>query len=536
MARKLLSSAWAAVQFVTTDHGNPDIGDAPQQVTARSAGDDWVDLNGRYIMGNGSSPTGDQLAHAQWVSDQIALAGITGSVMAETLLSVVQLADNAQGLRPAFGIYFNAQPAAGAVFALLSDTHAAETFTEGVDWLRGANAASAMTALAAAINAGTNFAASYEADLDQFQATNGMIVVVTKTTPSAADDFRAYCDDTTNTRIVSFNSTTATGAGGTASSDYTFDNKKGVFAPSATDPGANVDYSGPLRQASSITTPKTHYVQSTDAWYTWNADSAVWFLSNTNSVPTATGASGGGTKGKASYDTDKGLAVASGVVSLNLETAGSGTGGLRFVSGALGLDLGATPGLVLAADGVSALGGDGITVDANGIKIDLATNSGLTLDNTNGTGKLLIDLDTDPGLELGAGGVKVARDDSSIKKVTATGVLQVGYDILGEIEESLTLDATAITNKYIDGLAQVPADITKVQMYVIKSNGVSPPQLVTEEFSIVHNGSGAYKRVTWDPSYSGTTGTAPSSGLVSYLASGDKLRFVYFYKVHTAAA
>jgi hypothetical protein len=84
------------------------------------------------------------------------------------------------------------------------------------------------------------------------------------------------------------------------------------------------------------------------------------------SIPDATGASGGGIKGKATFDTDKGLAVASGVVSAKLAAAGSGTGGLEFNgSGAMQLDLDASGALDLSASGL-AVKVDGSTITING--------------------------------------------------------------------------------------------------------------------------------------------------------------------------
>jgi len=84
-----------------------------------------------------------------------------------------------------------------------------------------------------------------------------------------------------------------------------------------------------------------------------------------NSIPDATGASGGGIKGKATFDTDKGLAVAAGVVTAKLEAAGTGTGGLAFNgSGAFKINANAAGGLELTSSGLGA-NVDGTTIGIN---------------------------------------------------------------------------------------------------------------------------------------------------------------------------
>lgn len=99
------------------------------------------------------------------------------------------------------------------------------------------------------------------------------------------------------------------------------------------------------------------YVFDTSAWIAFTGPA---------SIPDATGASGGGIKGKATFDTDKGLAVASGVVTIKLATAGTGTGGVEFDgTGQLQVDVNATGGLELTASGLGA-NVDDTTIGING--------------------------------------------------------------------------------------------------------------------------------------------------------------------------
>lgn len=97
-------------------------------------------------------------------------------------------------------------------------------------------------------------------------------------------------------------------------------------------------------------------------------DISAWTaFTGPNSIPDANGGSGGGTiKGKATYDTDKGLAIAAGVVSAKLAAAGAGTGGLAFNgSGAFQVNLITLGGLELTASGLGAKV-DGSTITING--------------------------------------------------------------------------------------------------------------------------------------------------------------------------
>jgi hypothetical protein len=91
--------------------------------------------------------------------------------------------------------------------------------------------------------------------------------------------------------------------------------------------------------------------------------------SGAGSIIDATGASGGGTKGKATYDSDKGLSVSSGVVTINLDA----TGGLKFdASNNLGVKIGDPNEVAATASGLEMTGVpnefkiDGVAVKAGG--------------------------------------------------------------------------------------------------------------------------------------------------------------------------
>lgn len=585
-------------------------------VTLGSSGSTFLTLDGRHIIG--STSPGDYTAAGQLVSKAyVDYVGITGNVIKETLLSQIQLASNAQGVRPAFGLYFSALPDALTEVSLQSDTHAVETFVEGTDWNRGATAITAMTALAAAITAGTNFDAKYCPELDQFNSPNGIIVVVTKTTPSANDDFRAWSDDVVNTSIVSFNATSATATGTSPTTNYTFENKAGVFVANATDPGVNVDYSGKLYLASALVEPQTHWVLQENAWYTWDTDANQWNLSSANSMTDATSNAGGtGTKGKLTVDEDYALYLTSGVLRLQLETSNptlefkAGTpkqlsvkygtsAGLTQGASGLSLLLASSSGLLLntsglqiqldattstssglrkdatnglsakleaagtgtgglgyaAADaGLNVIAGDGLKLTANGVSADLHTTSGLELSAVDGSGQLRTKLEgTTPTLQINGSnelgvktsttansleatvtGLSVKVDGTSVKRVTASGAVQVGVTVEKLQEDRLTLAGGDITAGYI-ALTQDPVTIDATLMRGKTSAGFEIPlQEYGVDFTVMNSGGVYY--LVWKTSGTGLTGTHPTTGMVGDLATGDKLFSTYTYATHTPAA
>lgn len=84
------------------------------------------------------------------------------------------------------------------------------------------------------------------------------------------------------------------------------------------------------------------------------------------SIPDATSASGGGTKGKVTFDSDKGLVVSAGVASVKLTAAGTGVGGLEFDgSGYIQAKVNATGAIGRTTSGLEVLV-DGTTIDING--------------------------------------------------------------------------------------------------------------------------------------------------------------------------
>jgi hypothetical protein len=144
-----------------------------------------------------------------------------------------------------------------------------------------------------------------------------------------------------------------------------------AFASGAT-PTVNIDYSavtsanlpasdpaagrfGFRRTATALTDCEIHCVLNNEADYgqmAWDKDLAHWnVFSGSGTVPTATSGSGGATKGKLTVDSDYGLVLGSGVLTINLAS----TPGLQFDTGS---------GIQVGGSGVAA------KIDSNSVNVD----------------------------------------------------------------------------------------------------------------------------------------------------------------------
>lgn len=411
-----------------------------------------IDMNGKKVSDMGSATTaGDALAYAQSgaslaglgltanltmgtnkitglgdgvnpqdavTKSQLDYAVINGGSLKEILFDQGQL-DNTYGIKAAEVLIFEAQPAVGDT---ISVKNAAVTVTMTAVANQGAESAetdfsiessmaTAMARFVTRFNAATAntvwdsiFRDTGHPDLN----VNGVIMVVEKVTAAGASTSRIYGTWATpaNCHVVEFAS------GGVVNVDYL--NETEVNLPAA-DP-AEVRF-GFRRQQSALLANETHLARTDDIFYTWNDDDNVWIAtSGPSSIPDATAASGGGIKGKITVDSDKGLAVASGVLSIKVETDGA----ITFDSTNKGLQVNlesSNPSLQIATNQLGVKLGDGVTKDTNGLTLRLeASNPTLALTGTSpnkelgvkaGDGLtadsngLMIDLPAlNPGLEL----------------------------------------------------------------------------------------------------------------------------------------
>lgn len=132
----------------------------------------------------------------------------------------------------------------------------------------------------------------------------------------------------------------------------------------------------------------------------------------------------------------------------------------------------------------------GLTVNLNPFSFIVKTGGGITLTPDN-VGTLILQF------------VKIGP-------LSIAEAAQGWYDFAsGPDQEALSLDSSGlIITNLIDGS--------------------SPPQIYKENFTIVQDNTGAYRRLVWDPTYSLTFGEVPNSGLMGQVIENDTLIFSYY--------
>ena len=240
--------------------------------------------------------------------------------MRELVLSNSQL-DSTDGINAAAAITFAAQPVSGDVISLTDGT---TTRTYGADsggdvqFSIGADVAASMTNFAAAVEGDGSaiWGASFSTDLESID-TDGVVVIIEDANSGTAARVYGTWGTQANCQFVDF----------TGEFDYS---KKATSNLPAADP--TTSNFGFRRVAASLLDGEIHYSAINDTLYAWDEDDDVWNqMSGGGSIVDATAASGGGVKGKITVDSDYGLAVASGILTINA----SATGGLGFSGGAL---------------------------------------------------------------------------------------------------------------------------------------------------------------------------------------------------------
>jgi len=207
-----------------------------------------------------------------------------------------------------------------------------------------------------------------------------------------------------------------------------------------------------LRRTQSALTPgELHYIEDTDVVWGWDDDANQWnTFTGSGSIPDATSASGGGTKGKVTADEDYGLEIVTGIlridvaanrgigfdVSGDLEVKENTNAGIEVTSSGIGIDLAATN-PALSFDGSGDLQVDvdtaaGIEKTASGVAIDLgATNPCLGFD---GSGDLEVTVVSTGGVEKTASGLQIKIDDTpDTLDVDGDGLKVVGLPSLFKI-------------------------------------------------------------------------------------------------------
>lgn len=335
-----------AVELPTTD--SLDVG-----AIVINASGTGIDMNGKKItqLGDGTA-AGDAVNKGQLDS-----AVVSGGTVKEALFCEDQL-DNTDGINALESIWFAAQPVVGDT-VVFTDGTLTRTYTfvadQGSESLDTdvsieTDAASAMERLVLRVNADSANTVwdLYFDDVEHgaLNGGNGVIEVIEKASAAGASPSRIYGTWTTQAsfQVLEF----ATGTTPTILPYYSSANATAATS----DPGYG--RFGLRRRVVDLIAGEIHLTLDTDNQWSWDADVPQWnILSGPGSIPDATSASGGGVKGKVTFDSDLGLAVTSGVAEVKLET----DKGLKFeTGGGIGIKIASANELSLDSNGLNVEG------------------------------------------------------------------------------------------------------------------------------------------------------------------------------------
>lgn len=285
--------------------------------------------------------------------------------------------------------------------------------------------AGTLTAGSLAVVAGDFVEYSGSAWVKLASASGGFVPAGTRAVLAEGTIQSPYTDATDNDKIVEFSGSSNTG---TDTGEAV--NKASVLVQD----DAHVGYYDNLAFVYEGTVPSGQWIQFTGAGAI-NAGDGLSYSGNTLNV-----------------NAGDGIEIATDYVAVDLEAAGSGTGGLQLV--------GSTPNKEL---GVAA--GDGILLDANGVGVDIAaSNPGLQLTGSSPNKELAALADTSAGVEITASGIAVDLAAAG----SGTGGLE--FDGSGDLQvkasgsEGIVLTATGVAIEIDDtpDTLDVDADGLKV--------------------------------------------------------------------------
>jgi hypothetical protein len=358
------------------------LGAASASGQAISYGQASASLNGLTLTGNlamglnkitglGAGTTGSDAVN----KSQLDQAVINGGKLKEHLLHENQL-DNAAGVLAAAALSIVVNPVSGDTVEITNGTttriYAAGTGGD-VSFTIGGSVAATMQNLATAIQGDSSgaWSAYFTTDLDSIDA-DGVVVIVEKTNTGAVSKIYGDWDTQADCQVIDYY----------GELDYT--KKVTDNLPSTVPTNSNF---GIRRLIGAVVAGEIHSVENNDTVYLRDQDAGVWqVLTGAAAIPNATSASGGGTKGKVSFDRDHGLVVAAGVASISLATNkglefdGSGnlagkvdaTAGLEITSGGFAIDIAASnPGVGFDGSGdlEVKLSGTTLDKDSSGLKV-----------------------------------------------------------------------------------------------------------------------------------------------------------------------
>lgn len=406
-----------------------------------------LNASGNIVMSGGATITGlpnptasGQVANKDYVDQQV----IAGGTVKEALFSLDQL-DDTDGIYALEALYFAAQPVAGDTVIFSNGTltrtytfvanQGAESAATDVSIETDADTAMQRLVTRAMADAGNTAWNLYYETGTHADINDPIIDVVERTTAAGDSTSRIYgvWGTQASAQVVEF------AAGGTVNLDYT--NRTPATLP-ATDPAEG--RFGLRRIVSALIDGEIHMTLDTDNQYSWDNDASQWNqLSGPGSIPLATSASGGGVIGRVTFDSDKGLAVTTGIAEVSL----AASAGLKFSTGALAIEPNDFAGTGLEDDGSDNLR---LATQGNGIGGGAGSTLSVTPDSTSGGDIQPVSVGVNGvGLDISAiAGSGLVADGSAnldINLEASNPSLQVVTDELGvKMSDGLTKDANGL--------------------------------------------------------------------------------------------
>jgi hypothetical protein len=412
---------------------------------------------------------------------QMQLAVSTGNTFKEAILSAVQLSSS-QGILPAAVIDIVTNPVIGDTI-ILKSAASTETWTFAATRTGAFTVAIGGTVLVTMENLSAAIALDSSGETGYFDSSLlvlnnvGEVLVMDKTTTTLPSTTRIYgvWGTQASCRIVPFNGAT----------QYTIA-AASVTLP-AVDPGTTQFGFG--RTVVDLTDGEVHAALDNNSQWAWNGSLVAWVqISGAGSVANATSGIGGGIKGISTFDSSKGLTVASGVVSVETDASTIGfnlSGQLEVLTGGISATqiannaVGTTQLGNIVSSGLAGSNGSAISVQANGTSIAVG-GSGVSVNYDNTTiglisshlavlnasideNKLTTSVAGD-GL-LGGNGTKlhvVADTTGGLNLATAINISSNGV--------AVKVDGTSIGANISSQLEVIPGGVDHSQLYNLNSS------------------------------------------------------------------
>ena len=260
------------------------------------------------------TPTTAAHATTKEYVDQLAL---TGGTIREALLTDYQLKNGASGgILGAEVVYFNTNPGINDTI-ILKNASVTETFifkaarSGAFEVTIGTLPADTMSNLVAAMALDSTAWLGHFA-IDGLDAINtiGVVVIINLSTTTTTSRIYGTWATQANCKVVEFFD----------SYPYEYRTSKVAISLPLADPAA--ERFGYREAIGTLTDGEIHLCLETDSLMSWHVDTLSWLtLSGSGSLPDATAGAGGGTKGKVTLDSDRGLDAASGLVFVKIDNS-----------------------------------------------------------------------------------------------------------------------------------------------------------------------------------------------------------------------